>query len=99
MESVRLPGLVEGVKKSGGYQDLQKDAPHGFKGMNAEVLNVEAGVLVEVGMFNLRAIAPGDKDGLSALNGADRVVGEQAEVAVEIGVVNGQQPQWARIIE
>ena len=90
MESFWLPGLVEVVKESSRNQDHQEDAPHGFESMNTEVFNVETGFLVEtVGMLNVRAIAPGDEDGLSNLGGADGVIGEQAEVTVEVRAVNG----------
>lgn len=41
MKSFRLPGLDEVVGKSGGHENQQKNAPHGFDSVDTDVFHVE----------------------------------------------------------
>lgn len=69
--------MVEMVEKGSCSQDHEKDTAHGLKSVNAEVFDIETGLLVEaVGMLNLRATTPGDKHGLSLVARADGTSGE-----------------------
>src|SRR5438876_194870 len=94
MEGFGLPGLVEMVQESGGGQDHQENTTHVFKGVNAQVFDIQASLLVQaVSMLDVGAETPGDKNGLGIGRGEDGSVGEQAEVAVKVRVMNSQQPQ------
>jgi len=77
MKRFRLPSLVEMIEKRGSRQDHQKDAPHVVEGVNPQIFDIQARFLVKaIGMFNVRAIAPSDKNGLGIIEGYERAIGE-----------------------
>lgn len=91
MEGFGLPGMVKMIQKGSSNQDHDKHTPHPFEGLHTEVFHIESGFLVKaVGMLNMGPTAPGDKSGLCIVSSKQRAVGEQANIAVKIRVMDCQ---------
>jgi hypothetical protein len=75
--------------------DQSEDTTHMLHGLHAHVFNVQAVFLVKaIRMLDLRAITSLSIHRFGVASREDRHVGDQDQIAVEIGVVRDQGPQY-----
>jgi len=87
------PGEAEMVDEHGGEQDQQEEAAQRLQLRHAHVLDIQAVLLIEaIGVFDLEAVVSVGVGRLRVQGGADGDVGEEHEVAVQVGVMGDEQP-------
>lgn len=88
------PRGVEAIDEQRGKQDEEEETVHPFQGVDADVFDAQAALLIEaIGVLDPQTETPVGvaRDRVGFLHDGD--VGEEDEVAIQLGIVDDQHPE------